>query len=47
MQNLPEAAEVNEYIKEYLRYAGLLSSLECFEAEVKTKQVSNKITNKQ
>lgn len=38
MQNLgDQALEINEYFKEYLRYLGLHSTLECFEADVKVK----------
>jgi hypothetical protein len=41
MQSLPETTEINEYIKEYLRHSGMMNTLECFEAEIKTKQVRN------
>lgn len=47
MQSLPEAQEINEYVKEYLRHSGFHNTLECFEAEIKTKQVSTKMLNKQ
>jgi len=41
-----ENYEINEYIKEYLKYNGFTNTLECFEAEIRTKQVSNKLTGK-
>lgn len=34
---IPDTNEVNEYIKEYLRYSNLINSLECFEAEIKSR----------
>ena len=37
MQSLPETTEINEYIKEYLRHSGMMNTLECLEAEIKTK----------
>lgn len=42
----PEDQEIYEYIKEYLKYNNLSNTLECFEAENKTKLVSSKVTNK-
>jgi hypothetical protein len=42
-----ENFEINEYIKEYLAYNDYANSLECFEAEIRTKQVSAKLMNKQ
>ena len=41
--NIPENAEIVDYIKEYLRFNKLTNTLECFDAEFKTKQVSNKM----
>jgi len=35
--------ELNEYIKEYLKYSGLNSTIECFEAELKAKSVQGKL----
>jgi hypothetical protein len=35
--NLPENPEIIEYIKEYLRFNKLNNTLECFDAEFKTK----------
>ncbi|KAM3135807.1 hypothetical protein pb186bvf_012060 [Paramecium bursaria] len=43
---LPEQSEINEYIKEYLRHSNFVNTLECFEAEIKSKQVSTKMLNK-
>ncbi|CAD8144528.1 unnamed protein product [Paramecium pentaurelia] len=45
--SFPDINEINEYIKEYLRYSNYSNTLECFEAEIKSKQVSNKMLNKQ
>lgn len=42
-----ENQEIYEYIKEFLKFNSFSNTLECFEAENKTKQVSNKVTNKQ
>ncbi|CAD8172837.1 unnamed protein product [Paramecium pentaurelia] len=44
---VPDSNEINEYIKEYLKYSGYSNTLECFEAEIKSKQVSSKMSNKQ
>lgn len=33
----PDQNEINEYIKEYLRYSSFANTLECFEAEIKSK----------
>lgn len=41
-----ENSEINNYVKEYLKFNGFANTLECFEAEHKTKQVTNKLTNK-
>lgn len=46
MQQLPESQEINEYVKEYFRHMGFMNALECFEAEIKTKQVSTKVKPK-
>jgi len=35
--SLPDVGEINEYIKEYLRYQGFVNTQECFEAEIKSK----------
>ncbi len=35
--------EINEYIKEYLIYNKLSNTVECLEAELKTKQAQNKV----
>lgn len=42
MQNLPECAEINRYIKEYLVYFGMGNTAECFEAEAKSKQANGR-----
>ena len=42
-----ENQEIFEYIKEFLKFNSFSNTLECFDAEIKTKQVSNKVTNKQ
>jgi hypothetical protein len=41
--SLPDINEINEYVKEYLRYSNYTNTLECLEAEFKSKQVSNKV----
>ncbi|KRX08064.1 Armadillo-type fold [Pseudocohnilembus persalinus] len=48
MQNIGDQAfEINEYFKEYLRYIGLHSTLECFEADVKVKLTQQKVLKQQ
>ena len=39
--------EIFDYIKEFLKFNSFSNTLECFEAEFKTKQVSSKVTNRQ
>ena len=46
-QHQAETLEIYDYIKEFLKFNNFSNSLECFEAEIKTKQASNKGTNKQ
>ena len=41
-----ENLELNEYIREYLKFNGFSNTLECLDAELRTKQVSNKLTSK-
>lgn len=41
-----ENIELNDYIREYLKYNGFSNTLECLDAELRTKQVSNKLTSK-
>jgi len=36
--SIPESAEINKYVKEYLQYLGLNNTLDCFDAELKSKQ---------
>lgn len=43
---MAENVEINEYIKEYLRHYNFGSTAECFEAELRNKQVSSKATSK-
>lgn len=38
--------EINEYIKEYLRHYNLQSTVESFEAELRSKHVSSKMSSK-
>ena len=38
--------EINDYIKEYLRHYNFQNTIECFEAEIRTKQVSTKMNSK-
>jgi hypothetical protein len=38
-----DQTEVNEYVREYLRYAGFSNTLEIFDSEIKTKAVSSKL----
>lgn len=42
-----ENQEIYEYIREFLKFNSFSNTLECFDAEIKTKQVSNKVLNKQ
>ena len=44
--NFPDSQEINEYIKEYLRFVGLHSTLDHFESECKSKPVSQKLLQK-
>ena len=37
--SLPDAKEINEYIKEYLQHGHFNNTFECFENEIKLKQV--------
>lgn len=41
-----EELEIQDYFKEFLKYHHFSNTLECLEAEIKTKQVSNKVVNK-
>ena len=41
-----ETQDINQHILEYLRYHNFTNTLECFEAEIRTKQVSSKVTGK-
>lgn len=41
-----ENVELNDYIREYLKYNGFSNTLDCFDAELRTKQVSNKLGSK-
>ena len=41
-----ENFEINEYVKEYLKYNNYENSYECFEAEIRTKQVATKLSEK-
>ena len=38
-----DQTEIQEYIKEYLKYGGFINTLECYTAEIKSKQVSSKM----
>ena len=42
-----ENSEILEYIKEFLRYNNFSNTVECLEAEIKTKQFSGKLSTKQ
>ena len=42
-----ENQEIYEYIREFLKFNSLTNTLECLDAEIKTKQVSSKVLNKQ
>ena len=46
LQNILDTQHINDYIKEYLLFNNFTNTHECFEAEIKTKQVSNKLLNK-
>ncbi len=37
--------DINEYIREYLRFHNMSQSLENFEAEIKTKQMPKRLRN--
>jgi len=41
-----ESFDYNETIKEFLKYNNYKSTLECFEAEEKTKILANKVSKK-
>jgi len=41
-----ETNDINQYILEFLRFHNYTNTLECFEAEIRTKQVSSKLTGK-
>ena len=41
-----EFGEINEYIKEFLKFNGYKSTLDCMEAEERTKIVTSKATKK-
>lgn len=41
-----ETAELNEYIKSYLKFNKFTNSLECFEAEINAKRMSSKLDDK-
>ncbi len=41
-----ENVELNEYIREYLKYNGFTNTLECLDVELRSKQVSNKLSSK-
>ena len=38
MQHFADINEVNEYVREYLRWSGMLNTLESFEVDAKSKQ---------
>jgi len=41
-----ETNDINQYVLEFLRFHNYTNTLECFEAEIRTKQVSSKLTGK-
>jgi hypothetical protein len=41
-----EFGDINEIIKEFLKYNGYKSTVECLEAEEKSKMVANKLSKK-
>lgn len=41
-----ETNDINQYVLEYLKFHNYTNTLECFEAEIRTKQVSSKLTGK-
>ena len=41
-----DSNDINQYVLEYLRFHNYTNTLECFEAEIRTKQVSSKLTGK-
>ena len=45
MATLETLNEINEYVKEYLRYHNMSSTVEIFEQEVKSKQMSRRLRN--
>lgn len=45
MATLEILNEMNEYVKEYLRYHNMISTVELFEQEVKTKQMPRRLRN--
>lgn len=43
MTSLEVLNEINEYIRDYLRFHNMSSTLEHFDAEVKTKQMAKRL----
>lgn len=41
-----DTVDINQYVLEYLRFNNYTTTLECFEAEIRTKQVSTKLSGK-
>lgn len=46
LQNVIDSQQINDCIKEYLIFNKFTNTKECFDAEIKAKQVSNKLTEK-
>lgn len=45
MATLETLNDMNDYIREYLRYHNMTSSLDTFEQEIKTKQMARRLRN--
>jgi len=45
MASIESLNEINEYVREYLRYHNMSSTLESFEQEIKSKQMPRRLRN--
>lgn len=45
MTSIETLNEINEYMREYLRYHNMISTLEAFEHDIKNKQMPRRLRN--
>jgi hypothetical protein len=45
MSSIESLNEINEYVREYLRYHGMTATLENFDQEIKSKQMPKRLRN--